>query len=244
MDLKAFFKENPSVALGFSGGTDSSYLLYAALKYGARVGAYFVKTAFQPQFELEDAKRLAAQLGAELTVIERDILSVPEVRKNPQTRCYYCKHAIFGMIARRAAEDGWPLIIDGTNASDDAADRPGMLALSELCVRSPLRECGITKAQVRALSKEAGLFTWNKPAYACLATRIPAGEEITAEKLSLVEHSEDSLFKMGFSDFRVRLRGASARLELPEGQHPTALKRWDEICAELSAFEDIELAVR
>jgi TIGR00268 family protein len=244
MKLKEFFENNPRVALGFSGGVDSSYLLYAALKYGAEVGAYFVKTQFQPQFELDDARRLAEELGAELKVLEHDALCHEEVVKNPENRCYYCKCAIFGMIAARAAADGFPLLVDGTNASDQEDDRPGMQALRELEVRSPLRECGITKPELRRLSKDAGLFTWNKPAYACLATRIPTGEEITAEKLQLVEKSEDALFKLGFSDLRVRLRGKNARIELSREQLSSARACWEEILDGLDCFEEIELCER
>lgn len=244
MKLKDFFEQNPRTALGFSGGTDSSYLLYAALKYGRQVGAYYVKTPFQPQFELEDAKRLSGQLGAGLTVLEHDILSYRDIAANPQNRCYYCKRAIFGLIARHAAADGFTILIDGTNASDDEGDRPGMLALRELSVRSPLRECGITKDELRRLSREAGLFTWEKPAYACLATRIPAGEEITAQKLELVEKSERLLFEMGFSDLRVRLRGRTARLELPASQHAAAIDRWGDILAALGNFDRVELTER
>lgn len=244
MTLETFFKENSAVALGFSGGTDSSFLLWAAKNYGARVAAYFVKTPFQPEFELEDAKRMASDLGAELRIIEYDILSQPDVRENPENRCYYCKSAIFSLIARRAKEDGWALIIDGTNASDDAGDRPGMSALTEIGVRSPLRECGITKAQVRSLSKDAGLFTWDKPAYACLATRIPAGDEITCEKLARVEKGEAALYGLGFSDLRLRLRGNGARLELPVEQHPRAKELWSEVLSKLRDFEHLELVIR
>ena len=117
------------------------------------------------------------------------------------------------------------MLIDGTNASDDAADRPGMAALRELSVRSPLRECGITKDEVRALSREAGLFTWNKPAYACLATRIPTGETITPEKLQKTERAEAFLESLGFRDFRVRLMDGSAKLQLREEQFPLLLEK-------------------
>ena len=221
--LQAFFRENPRVALAFSGGVDSSYLLYAGLRYGADIRPYYVKTAFQPQFELDDALRLAAQLGTTLTVVRHNILSVPDVATNPANRCYYCKSALFGLLRERAAVDGYSVLIDGTNASDDAGDRPGMRALQELSVRSPLRECGITKSEVRRLSKEAGLSTWDKPAYACLATRIPTGVPIAAELLSRVERAEDDLFEMGFTDFRVRLLGQAARLELAPAQMHAAL---------------------
>ena len=140
--LARFFEEQPAVALAFSGGVDSSYLLYAARRAGCRVQPYYVKTRFQPEFEFADAKRLCAELGAEMRVIHADILAVDEVRANPANRCYFCKRAIFSRILSAAQADGFSLVIDGTNASDDASDRPGMRALREMQVRSPLRECG------------------------------------------------------------------------------------------------------
>ena len=218
MELSEFFRGIPEAALGFSGGVDSSYLLYAAGQAGAQVRAYYVNSVFQPAFELADAKRLAAQLGAELTVLPVDVLADDAVAANPENRCYFCKKRIFGAIAARALEDGYTVLLDGTNASDDADDRPGMRALRELSVRSPLRECGLTKPEIRRLSREAGLFTWDKPAYACLATRIPAGERLTREKLAATERAEDLLFSLGFSDFRVRLFGGAARIQAPAGQ--------------------------
>ena len=194
MTLQEFFRQHPKSALGFSGGVDSSYLLYAGISAGAEVRPYFIKTAFQPAFELEDAKRLCAQLGAELSIIELDALANPDVAKNPANRCYYCKTGLFGALQKRALEDGYTVLLDGTNASDEAGDRPGMQALSELHVLSPLRLCGLTKSQIRELSREAGLFTWDKPAYACLATRIPTGQRITNELLARVEGAEQALF--------------------------------------------------
>ena len=225
MTLPEFFQANPRAAVAFSGGTDSAYLLYAAARYARQVRAYCARSPFQPAFEWEDARRLAGELGVELRAVELDVLALPEVAANPADRCYHCKRAVFSAISRAAREDGFPLLIDGTNASDDAGDRPGMRALRELRVRSPLRECGLTKGEVRRLSKEAGLFTWDKPAYACLATRIPAGEEITREKLQKTEAAESLLFSLGFSDFRVRLLGGRAMIQLPEGQLPLLLER-------------------
>ena len=236
MTLQEFFAENPRAAIAFSGGVDSSYLLYAAVQCGADVHAYFAKTAFQPQFELDDAQRLAESVGAKLTVLELDALSSEDVARNPANRCYYCKQNIFGNLKRAAAEDGFTLILDGTNASDDAGDRPGMRALREMDVRSPLRECSLTKAEIRRLSHEAGLFTWDKPAYACLATRVPTGEPITAEKLRAVERSEAFLFALGFTDLRVRRRDGGALLQLPAAQHAAARARWPEITAGLSEY--------
>ena len=241
MDLQAFFRENSSVALAFSGGVDSSYLLYAGLKYGADIKAYFVKTAFQPAFELRDAQRLAAQLGARMAVVEKDVLSERFATENPADRCYYCKRVIFETLVRVAADDGYTVLIDGTNASDDASDRPGMRALRELSVRSPLRECGLTKDAIRTLSKDAGLPTWNKSAYACLATRVPTGGAITSELLRRVEGAEDALFALGFSDFRVRIFEESARLQFPADQMPAALEKRELILCGLKPFFSVVL---
>ncbi|NCB50324.1 MAG: ATP-dependent sacrificial sulfur transferase LarE [Clostridia bacterium] len=233
MILSDFFAENPSAALGFSGGVDSSYLLYAGLKAGANIGAYYVDTAFQPRFQLLDAMRLTDELGIPLVVIEADIFSLPEVTANPADRCCFCKRALFSQIMARATEDGFGLVIDGTNASDSYEDRPGMRALRELGVRSPLRECGMTKAEIRRLSKEAGLFTWDNPAYSCLATRIPAGTPITREALDKVERAENALREMGFSDLRVRVRGENAVLQLKAAQFAPAIEKREEITGQL-----------
>ena len=236
MTLSRFFRENPRAALGFSGGVDSAYLLYAALTAGAQVKAYYVKSPFQPRFELEDARRLAEELGADWEVLEGDPLADPQVAANPPNRCYFCKRMIFGRIAEAARRDGFSLLLDGTNASDDAGDRPGMRALRELEVRSPLRECGLTKADIRRLSREAGLFTWDKPAYACLATRIPTGEAITGEILARVEGAEDALFRLGYTDFRVRVFHGAARLQLPAGQLERAVRERAVLRAALAPY--------
>lgn len=233
MELEQFFRQHSSVALAFSGGVDSAYLLYAARQYGADVTAYYVKTAFQPQFEYDDAVKLAGQLGVPMRTIHLDVLADPEVAANPANRCYYCKRRIFTAILNAARADGYSLILDGTNASDDASDRPGMVALRELQVRSPLRECGLTKAEIRRLSKEAGLFTHDKPAYACLATRIPTGVTITPEALQQTEAAEEYLKNLGFSDFRIRLMGSAARIQLPETQLPLLLEHRQEILTNL-----------
>ena len=236
MTLQEFFGEHPRAALAFSGGTDSAYLLCAAKRYARQVRAYCVSSPFQPRFEAEDARRLARELGAELTVLPLDLLALPPIAANPPDRCYHCKRAILSAIGAAARADGFPLLIDGTNASDDAGDRPGMRALAELEVRSPLRECGLTKQDVRRLSHQAGLFTWDKPAYACLATRIPAGEEITREKLARTEAAEDFLRSLGFSDVRVRLYHGGARIQLPAACLPGLVERREEILRELRRY--------
>ena len=236
MTLEQFFQENPRCALGFSGGVDSAYLLYAGVKARADIRPYFIKTAFQPAFELADAKKLAEGLGVEVTVLELDALADPRVAANPADRCYYCKQNLFRTLKDRAIADGYPVLLDGTNASDEAGDRPGMRALAELSVRSPLRECGLTKAEIRARSREAGLFTWDKPAYACLATRVPAGETITADILARVEGAEDALFRLGYTDFRVRVFHSAARLQLPRGQMERAVREAEAIQAALKPY--------
>ena len=236
MELKEFFAAHPKIALAFSGGVDSAYLLYAAKQWGAEVRAYYVKTAFQPQFELDDAKRLAEELHADMTVLRVDILSDPKVAANPANRCYFCKKSIFSSILHAANADGFTTLIDGTNASDDAGDRPGMQALRELKVYSPLRDCGLTKADVRRLSKDAGLFTWNKPAYACLATRIPAETPIIPEDLARTEKAEDYLFSLGFTDFRVRQMGSAAKLQLPDAQLAHIVEAREQIVATLKQW--------
>ena len=236
MELKEFFAQNPKAAIAFSGGVDSAYLLYAAIKYGADVKAYYVKGPFQPHFELEDARRLASELGADMEIIPLNVLENDDISSNPPERCYHCKRAILTAIMDRAGKDGFGLLLDGSNASDDAADRPGMRALKELSVRSPLRECGLTKAEIRRLSKEAGLFTHNKSAYACLATRIPTGEAITPEKLEATERAEEYLFSLGFKNFRIRLFNGCARIQLRAADMPKAVAQANEINQKLKKY--------
>ena len=236
MTLQDFFRANPKAALAFSGGTDSAYLLWAASQWAQDVKAYYVHSPFQPAFELSDAKRLAEELHMPMTVLEADMLSVPGAAANGPDRCYHCKTALFTLLKNAALADGYTLLIDGTNASDDAGDRPGMKALKELAVRSPLRECGVTKAEVRQRSKEAGLFTWDKPAYACLATRVPTGTAITPEALAAVEGAENALVALGYRDFRVRLFHGAAKLELTEHDFMRAAGEREAVKAALSPW--------
>jgi uncharacterized protein len=203
------------------------------------VAAFYAQSAFQPEFERRDAQRLAEQLDVPLNVVPLDVLAVAAVRDNPADRCYHCKKAIFTALLAAAEAQGYEAVMDGTNASDDTSDRPGMKALVELGVLSPLRLCGITKAQVREYSRAAGLFTWDKPAYACLATRIPTGTPITDEDLNRVEGAEAALFALGFSDFRVRLFHGAARLQLPGAQMAEAIARREEIRGALAPWIEI-----
>ena len=239
--LLDWLREQGRVAVAFSGGVDSAYLLWAAAESGAAVTAYYVSTAFQPAFEGEDARRLCAQLGVTLRTVEVDVLSCPDVTENGPRRCYFCKKRLFTAMQSAAATDGCTVLCDGTNASDDAADRPGMAALRELQVASPLREAGLTKAEIRALSRQAGLFTWDKPAYACLATRIPTGTAITAADLQRTEQAEGYLMSLGFRDFRVRLFGGGARIQLRENQFPLFMQHREAIVTTLRQWYDAVL---
>ena len=239
--LASFLEDHPRLALAFSGGTDSAYLLYAAKACGCDVAAYCAQSAFQPAFERGDAGRLAAELGAEVRFVPLDVLSNEAIRANPADRCYHCKRAVFASLIDAAKRDGRTTVIDGTNASDDASDRPGMRALRELGVLSPLRMCGVTKAQVREYSRQAGLFTWDKPAYACLATRVSAGTPLTGELLRRIEAAEGALFEMGFSDFRCRVFHGAARLQFPAAQLMRAAERRAELRAALKPWFEIVL---
>lgn len=241
--LTDFFKMHPKVAIAFSGGVDSSYLFYAAVKSGADVCGYYVKSELQPEFELRDAMKLASDIGGEMKILRTSILDYPDVTENSSIRCYNCKKRILGLISKEAKADGFELIIDGNNASDIEGDRPGMKAVLEMGVLSPLKEAGLTKQDIRELSREAGLFTWDKPAYSCLATRIPTGRQLTGDLLSKIERSEGILFELGFTDFRVRSKDENtAFLQFPALQLETAKKMWDTIKNKLSVeFSAVEL---
>ncbi len=236
MTLQEFFAQHPKVAIAFSGGVDSSYLLYAAKQYAKEVCAYYANAEFQPAFELEDAVCLAKELDVRLEILELNILEVPHVSDNPSNRCYYCKRAIFTAITNAALKDGFSVLLDGTNVSDDTASRPGTKALQELSVLSPLRDCRLTKEAIRKLSREANLFTWDKPAYACLATRIATDEQITLEKLAATEASETFLHSLGFTDFRVRTQDGNAKIQLTEKDFPLLLQHRRLILEKLSSY--------
>ena len=188
--LAGFFARSPRLALAFSGGCDSSYLLEAALDAGCEVGAYCVKTAFQADFEFDDARLVLDDARAKhpdakvlFRVLDLDILSQDDVCANPLDRCYRCKRFILGAVSDAARRDGFDVLVDGTNASDDPARRPGFRALAELGVISPLRRAGMTKDDIRAASRALGVLTADKPSFSCLATAVAHGEPLTAASL-------------------------------------------------------------
>lgn len=238
MELEEFFKEHSKVALAYSGGVDSVFLLYKALKYGAEVKAYYVKSAFQPQFELEDAKKMAKKLKANLEILKVDVFKDQKIVENSSQRCYYCKKVIFSTIKNKAIEDGYKVLVDGTNASDLYDDRPGMVAKDELKVLSPLRLAGLKKTDIREMSKKADLETWDKPSYSCLATRVLTDTQITKDKLLATEYAEEFMKDLGFVDFRVRNVENIGKIQVKEDQFAKVLENRKEILEKLSPYYD------
>jgi uncharacterized protein len=202
--------------LAFSGGVDSTLLLKVCQDtIPGRFLAVTAKSDTTPRRELQDAVRYAEEIGVEHLVIESDELSLSAFVKNPPEKCYICKKWRFGTLKTLAQQKGFTYLLDGSNLDDSQDYRPGMQALLELGVRSPLLEAGFAKSEVRELSKKLGLSTWNKPAYACLATRIPYGSPLTKEKLRQVDAGEDFLRDLGLSrQVRVRHYGDTARIEV------------------------------
>lgn len=240
--LGTFFSSHPRIALGYSGGTDSAFLLHEAVEHGADVLPVMVRTAFCTPDEVENASRLCSDEGSDLVVIDLDVLSSPEISSNGPDRCYHCKRAMFSALISKAAENGYHEVMDGTNASDPEDDRPGMRAIRELGVLSPLKECGITKENVRRMSREAGLPTWDRATNSCLATRVDTGIPLNRDILELVLRSEEAVASLGFTGFRVRTDGMHARLQTTAAQHGEAERRWDELRSALAPmFRDVRL---
>lgn len=240
--LTGWFRNHPKFALAFSGGCDSAFLLYAALQAHIAVRVFMVQSQFQHSFEREDALLLAKSLGAKVSILQCDILADCNVVTNGPERCYHCKKQLFACVQAAAHAEGYTCIVDGSNTSDNPAERPGMRALEEMQIYSPLRECGLAKADIRALSRAEGLPTWNRPANACLATRIPTGTAITLSDLRRVEHAEDYLRQLDFADVRVRLFHNAARIQVPQEQQQRAASMNTEIRAGLANdFETVLL---
>lgn len=208
------------VAVGFSGGVDSTLLLYLALRVLDResVLAVTVDTPLMPRSELESARGLAVAMGARVVELAPALLSESCVIENQPERCYYCKRLIFGALKIRALEDGFEVVLDGSNLDDASDFRPGARALAELGIRSPLQEVGLTKQEIRQLSQYYGLPTAEKPAMACLASRIPYGTPLTHKVLGMIEQAEKVVREAGFNEYRVRHHDDTARVELPEGE--------------------------
>jgi uncharacterized protein len=203
------------VAVAFSGGVDSSFLLSAAADVlGERAVAITARAEIYPPAEIELAEAVAHDLGVRHEFVEVDPLALKEFVENPPERCYFCKRAVFAEIRRKADELGIEQVADGTNADDERDWRPGTRAIAELEVRSPLKEAGLAKADIRELSRRAGLPTADLPSRACLASRFPYGSSISSDEIALVGRAEAALEELGFGGLRVRHHGAIARIEL------------------------------
>lgn len=215
-ELETILTGMGSVLVAYSGGVDSTILLKVALDVlGENVLAATIRGPLFPVWELAAAEGMADRLGARHLFIEVDMLDDPGFSSNSPDRCYICKRALFSVLRELAGEHSLREVADGTNYDELGQYRPGLRAIQELAVRSPLAEAGLTKAEVRALSQEMGLPTWDKPAGTCLATRFPYGDELTPEKLRRVEKAEQFLYSLGLAQVRVRIHGALARIEVP-----------------------------
>ncbi len=214
--LIAFLKDLQQVAIAFSGGVDSTFLLVAAKEaLDDRVIAFTVRAPYIANWEIAEAVDICRQFGIRHTIVES---SIPrEIRNNPVERCYLCKKEIFSTLIKTAASHGIDHLLDGTNSDDPSDHRPGLKALKELGIISPLLSTGITKAEIRDFSKQLGLPTWDKPAYACLLTRLPHGVAVKTEELERIEQAEKFLMDMGYRAVRVRCHGNLARIETEPG---------------------------
>lgn len=214
--LKKYLESLQSVVVAFSGGVDSTFLLKVAKEVlNDKVLAVTIVSPYIPKWEVEEAKELAKKIGVKQELLEIPVI-LNDIKYNPENRCYLCKKFIFSQVIEIRKQKGFKYVVDGTNMDDTKDYRPGMVALKELKVISPLLENQITKSEIRQFSKELNLSTWNKPPYACLLSRIPYNEEIKEEKLRRIELAEVYLMKMGFSGMRVRSHEDLARIELKE----------------------------
>ena len=233
--LEEIISAYDSAAVAFSAGVDSTFLTFFAKKVlEEKMAAITVNVPSFPARELNEAKAFCSDNGINQLICEVDQLKIGGFYENPKDRCYHCKRAIFTAIKKLAYDNGIECVCEGSNLDDMSDYRPGLKALAELDIKSPLKEAGLTKADIRALSKKYGLKTWDKPSFACLATRIPYGDMITKEKLEMIDLAESRLSALGFKQYRVRVHGDIARIELPCEDIPRLLD--DSLREEINAY--------
>ncbi len=232
--LRAWMRAQDHVAVAYSGGVDSSLVLKVATdELGSRVVALLAVSASLPASERAEAHVVARLIGAEVKEVATSELSDARYQENAANRCYFCKVNVYASLLEHASQSGDAVLVDGMNADDTMDIRPGRAAARELGVRSPLHELGFTKAEVRAAARRLGLPNWDKPAAACLSSRIPYGTPVTEERLAQVEKAESELRALGFGEVRVRHHGDVARVELPVDQLQLALHRAAKITSSL-----------